>query len=232
MSVARFDWNKRVQRALNAFLARYKIPFPVVRVDGQLGPGTKAAIKEAKYLLGYTRPYQVWATGTNDVFLRRLAHPSYRMTPAAIVRGISRRRQAVRINLGTVEGCAKWVLKSPNVVFWDGLSTGSERVKFQQLARSGRAYCNHTGNFHAVKLNLMQGIVAMGKSTPSMLNALNGGDHPYEDSNPGDPRHYANPCKAVDMDLSRGSTGLRVLAAGHHGLQRNSESSHEHYDAQ
>jgi lysozyme len=78
-------------RKLAAFYERYRIT---------RAPRTwKGRVKDAKGLLGYLARYQVWSRGTNATFARRLKHPTYRMSRAAIERGLQQRaaRRAVKV---------------------------------------------------------------------------------------------------------------------------------------
>lgn len=122
----------------------------------------------------------------------------------------------------TVAGCAQLLLRSPNVSFWTGLSTGSERKTFEALAHGHKAYVPHTGGHVMPKLKMMQALVAMSKHGHIMINALTGGTH-SPNSN-----HYRG--TAVDLDVSTGNHGMIEHTARQHGGLRNSETDHIHLD--
>ncbi|MBK7862400.1 MAG: peptidoglycan DD-metalloendopeptidase family protein [Archangiaceae bacterium] len=125
----------------------------------------------------------------------------------------------------TVQGCAKALLASPNVKFWDDLSTGSDRKNLQRLADGEKSLvladnAEHTGV--APNLKMMQALVAMSKAGPIQINALTGGNH-SSGSN-----HYSG--HAVDLDLNSGDAGQIEQIANRYGGTRNSESDHIHLD--
>lgn len=122
----------------------------------------------------------------------------------------------------TVAGCAAALLASPNVSYWTGLSTGSERKTVADLAAGLDAFVPHTGQRVAPKLSMMQALVAMAQKGPIMINALTGGTHSAGSN------HYLG--TAVDLDLSVGSTSQIVAIAGQFGGRRNSETDHIHLD--
>jgi GH24 family phage-related lysozyme (muramidase) len=77
-----------------------------LKVDGTLSPRLKAAVKQAKYLLGYPDARIAWASGVDDTFIGRLHHPSCCGMPSLWVkRGIGRRR-AVSIQHTSPAGVA------------------------------------------------------------------------------------------------------------------------------
>lgn len=212
---------RRYQQAHNRFRAKWKVPGKKLAVDGVLGPNTKASIKEDKFLLGYAPKYVVWST-ISDAFLRRLAHPTFGLNPAQIARGVSRRRAYRRRNLSTIPGCAKFLLASPNVSFWDGLSTGSDRKNFERLAAGKPAYVPARGTYVYPRLNLMRALVDIAQHGSVMINALTGGSHSVNSN------HYAG--KAVDLDLSVGDTAEIERLIRKHGGKRNFETDHVHAD--
>ena len=120
----------------------------------------------------------------------------------------------------TVAGCAKYLLNSPNVKFWNGLSTGSDRANMQRLANGEKALVNHTGALVTPKLSMMQSLVAMAQKGPIQINALTGGEH-SKGSN-----HYRG--TAVDLATNVGNTRSIVATANDYGGNRNSETSHIH----
>jgi hypothetical protein len=122
----------------------------------------------------------------------------------------------------TVAGCAAALLASPNVQYWDGLSTGPEKKTIEDLAAGLGAFVPHTGKRVMPKLSLMQALVAMAQKGPVMINALTGGTH-TSNSN-----HYRG--TAVDLSIRVGDTAELVATARQFGGRRNSETSHIHLD--
>lgn len=220
-------WTKprvREYQALhNAFRKKWADGYGLLLVDGDLGPATKAAIKEDKKLLGYVPSAQTWS-GVNRAFFRRLKHPTFGLNRAQIRRGIAARRRFRRAvtSLDTVRGCASFLLNSPNVSFWDGLSTGSDRHRLVELAAAGEAYCPHTNERVTVSLSLLQALVDMAQHGHILINALTGGTHSAGS------RHYRG--LAVDLDLSVGDTAEIERIARRHGGSRNFETDHIHLD--
>lgn len=125
-------------------------------------------------------------------------------------------------NLNTVKGCAQFLLKSPNVSFWSGLSSGSDRKNVERLANGEKAYVPATGGYVTPKLKLMQALVAMAKAGRVQINALTGGVH-----TPGS-NHYKG--EAVDLELTVGNPSQLVRIANKYGGVRNSETTHIHLD--
>lgn len=137
--------------------------------------------------------------------------------------GLSRVDHVIRpMNLNTVQGCAQFLLKSPNVRFWSGLSTGSDRANLERLARGEKAFVPATGGHVMPKLKMMQALAAMAKQGPIMINALTGGHHSTGSN------HYSG--TAVDLDLSTGNAGMIQSIAGRFGGARNFETDHIHLD--
>lgn len=137
--------------------------------------------------------------------------------------GLTAVHQVIRPqDLNTVQGCAQFLLKSNNVSFWTGLSSGSDRKNVERLARGEKAYVPATGGYVTPKLKLMQGLVAMAKQGHIQINALTGGTHSVGSN------HYRG--TAVDLDLSTGNAGMIAAVARKYGGIRNSETSHIHLD--
>ncbi|MDP2343168.1 MAG: peptidoglycan-binding domain-containing protein [Deltaproteobacteria bacterium] len=126
------------------------------------------------------------------------------------------------LNLDTVKGCAQFLLRSNNVSYWTGLSSGSDRANIQRLANGGRALVPATGGSVVPKLAMMQALVAMAKQGPIMINALTGGTH-SSNSN-----HYRG--TAVDLEISVGNTAEIQAIGRRYGGIRNFETSHIHMD--
>lgn len=131
-------------------------------------------------------------------------------------------KAAAAPNTNTVAGCAQFLLKSHNVSFWSGLSTGSDRKNLELLAKGHKAFVPATGGHVTPSLKMMQALVDMAKHGPIMINALTGGHH-SPNSN-----HYRG--VAVDLDLSRGSATQIARIANQHGGRRNFETDHIHLD--
>src|SRR5207237_8556458 len=95
-------------------------------------------------------------------------------------------------NTNTVQGCAQFLLKSPNVSFWTGLSSGSDRANLERLAHGQPAYVPATGGHVMPKLSMLKALVDMAKHGHIMINALTGGTHSVGSN------HYSG--TAVDLD--------------------------------
>ncbi|MFL5319349.1 MAG: hypothetical protein ACJ790_06800 [Myxococcaceae bacterium] len=126
------------------------------------------------------------------------------------------------MNTNTVQGCAQFLLHSPNVSFWTGLSSGSDRKNLELLAHGKPAFVPATGGHVFPKLSLMQALVDMAKHGRIQINALTGGTH-SPNSN-----HYHG--TAVDLDINVGNTSQIVAIANRHGGFRNFETDHIHLD--
>lgn len=162
------------------------------------------------------------------VALKHLRPAEYEMGLEATNRvrrelGLSRVNHVIRpMNLNTVRGCAQFLLESPNVRFWSGLSTGSDRKNLERLARGDKAFVPATGGHVTPKLSMMRALVDMAKHGRVMINALTGGSH-SSNSN-----HYRG--TAVDLDLSTGNAGQLAAIARRYGGIRNFETTHIHLD--
>jgi peptidoglycan hydrolase-like protein with peptidoglycan-binding domain len=110
-----------LQRALNAFTAKYLKGIGPLMVDGITGHATRKRIREAKFYLGYTGK-EAKSVAFDPDFMRRLRHPkSARFSnPAMLSRAVSRRRkqrkaakvsQAPRPGVATFDGkpVAAWL---------------------------------------------------------------------------------------------------------------------------
>ena len=126
------------------------------------------------------------------------------------------------LNLNTVKGCAEFLLRSNNVSFWTGLSTGSDRKNLERLAKGQRALVPATGGSVIPKLSVMQALVAMAKNGPIMINALTGGAHSTNSN------HYRG--TAIDLDISVGNTAEIEAIGRRFGGIRNFERTHIHMD--
>ena len=197
-------------------------------VDGRFTAATRAAIKT------FQRARDLPQTGELDrktyVDLRAVEKQTKKGVQTA---GLGGRGQGVGpatlralrsppLNLNTVKGCAEFLLRSPNVSFWTGLSTGSDRVNLQRLANGQRAQVPATGGAVIPKLSMMQALVAMAKAGPIMINALTGGSHSTNSN------HYRG--TAVDMDISVGNTAEIEAIGRRFGGIRNFERTHIHMD--
>ncbi|MFT3838371.1 MAG: hypothetical protein QM723_15410 [Myxococcaceae bacterium] len=120
----------------------------------------------------------------------------------------------------TVQGCANYLLHSPNVSFWNGLSTGSDRANMQRLANGQQATVPATGRQVTPSLNMMQSLATMAANGPVQINALTGGVHSANSN------HYQG--TAVDLDTHVGSTAQIVSIANQYGGARNYERDHIH----
>lgn len=158
--------------------------------------------------------------------LKHLRPAEYKMGLAATNRvrkelGLSRVNHVIRpMNTNTVKGCAQFLLKSKNVGFWSGLSTGSDRKNLERLARGDKAFVPATGGFVTPKLSMMKALVEMAKRGHIQINALTGGHHSTGSN------HYSG--TAVDLDVPNASM-IQSVAAKYGGF-RNSETNHIHLD--
>lgn len=116
-----------LQRSINAFTDRYLDGVTPLRVDGEMGPATKARIKSVKYYLGYPKSERDGKAGAR---LRwRLKHPKKRSkqhdaTVSRIATGNARRvaqrarvkkhraKAAKTTGVGSFDGvpCANWLI--------------------------------------------------------------------------------------------------------------------------
>jgi peptidoglycan hydrolase-like protein with peptidoglycan-binding domain len=120
----------------------------------------------------------------------------------------------------TVQGAARFLLNSPNVRFWNGLSTGSDRANLERLARGERAFVNATGQRVPVNPRMMQALVEMARRGPIQINALTGGQHSHNS------RHYSG--NAVDLSIRVGNAREIERIANQYGGRRNHERTHIH----
>jgi hypothetical protein len=137
--------------------------------------------------------------------------------------GLDKVNHVIRpMNTNTVQGCAQFLLKSSNVSFWSGLSSGSDRKNMERLARGETAFVPATGGHVVPQLKMMQALVAMAKQGHIQINALTGGTHSTGSN------HYSG--HAVDLDLSTGNAGMIEAIANRYGGTRNFETDHIHLD--
>lgn len=123
-------------------------------------------------------------------------------------------------NTSTVAGCAQALLRSKNVSFWTGLSTGSDEKVFKDLAEGKKAFVPVTGQHVKPSLKMMQALVEMSKKGNISINALTGGRHSTNSN------HY----KGIAVDLGLTNAGMIESVARKYGGSRNSETSHVHLD--
>lgn len=76
---------EHLQRLLNAFARKFKgLDLRIVRVDGDFGPATARAIREAKWLLGFSKKgRKKFSAKVNEEFLWQLRHPNTAKVPKA-----------------------------------------------------------------------------------------------------------------------------------------------------
>jgi hypothetical protein len=126
------------------------------------------------------------------------------------------------VDTRSVAGCARYLLKSKNVSFWSGLSTGSDRKNLVRLAHGLKAKVPATGGKVKPSLKMMRALVDMARHGRIQINALTGGSH-SPNSN-----HYRG--LAVDLDVNVGNPRRIERIANRHGGTRNFETSHIHLD--
>jgi hypothetical protein len=102
-----------LQGDLNKFTRTYLAGLGKIKVDGDLGPGTKGRIKTAKYYLGYKRPVN---DEINHDFWSTLNHPR----KASPFNSKARRELAVERRK---EGRAKWADNKAHASSASGVST-------------------------------------------------------------------------------------------------------------
>lgn len=225
---AGWRWTKarvmEFQRLHNAFRGKWLDGHGLLAEDGQRGPATKAAVKEDKKLLGYVPSAQTWS-GVNRPFFLRLRHPTFGLNRRQVRRGIAA-RAAYRHNLAstdTVQGCARFLLASPNVEFLYRDDNGdTARAPIEDLAAGRKAKVNHDGSRTTVSLHMMQALVDMARHGVIAINCLTNGNH-SNGSN-----HYIG--HAVDLQVTVGNAGQIVAIAEKHGGSRNFETDHIHLD--
>lgn len=158
-----------------------------------------------------------------DAFRRRKGMGTYNGVGEGTLQAIRKAYKAkLQPNTNTVKGCAQFLLQSNNVSFWSGLSTGSDRVNLERMARTGKGFVNATGQWVTPKLSMMKALVAMAKAGPIQITALTGGVHSTNSN------HYRG--TAVDMSIHTGSPSEIARIANRFGGFRNSESDHIHLD--
>lgn len=212
---------ERLQRQLNHHGAH-------LTVDGAFGAKTQAAVKT------FQAHHHLVKDGIVGPITHGALDKSHGTHDAAPI------HHAAAHGTSTVAGCAKILLDSPNVTFWTGLSSGSERANFQRLARGQDARVsatNRTTPSHVKpSLRIMQALVEMSRKGSIQINAVTGGTHSFNSN------HYQG--RAIDLSVV-GATEHDHLGAHHkrfltpseitsianrHGGARNSESDHIHLD--
>jgi hypothetical protein len=119
-----------------------------------------------------------------------------------------------------LQEAARELLNNPNVRFWNGLSTGSDRANLERLARGERAIANATGRRVDVNPRMMNALVEMARRGPIQINALTGVVHSHGS------QHYVG--NAVDLQLGVGNAREIERIANQFGGRRNSERDHIH----
>lgn len=203
---ARGDEVKHLQRTLNERGAR-------LAEDGIFGPKTQAAVRAFQRQQGM-RPDGVANARTREAL---------KTSTAGAQRGTGAERVGSGQPVGdtsTVRGAAQFLLHSPNVSFWSGLSTGSDRKNLERLARGEKSFVNATGQHVQVNPRLMQALVEMAKKGPIQINALTGGQHSRGS------QHYVG--NAVDLSVRVGNARQIERIANQFGGRRNFETTHIH----
>ena len=196
-----------------------------VVADGDFGAHTEAAVKH------FQHQHHLAADGVVGPKTQHALHTSF----VAPVHHVNNH------DTSTVAGCARALLHSPNVTFWSGLSSGSDRKNFERLAHGHPAHVfatNKTGPSNVTpSLRLMQSLVEMSRHGSIQINALTGGTHSFNSN------HYSG--HAVDLSVFGINSNDRPLGAHHlpalspseisriankHGGVRNSETDHAHID--
>lgn len=212
---------KELQKQLNHHGAH-------LHADGAFGPATESAVKAFQHA-NHLGADGVVGPKTHKALISPHAHNIQHVTHHG------------GADTSTVAGCARALLHSPNVTFWTGLSSGSERKNFERLAHGHPSHVyatNKTGPSNVTpSLHLMQALVEMSRHGTIQINALTGGTHSFNSN------HYSG--HAVDVSVF-GATGPdRPFGAHHlaplsvseisriankHGGVRNSETDHAHID--
>lgn len=130
--------------------------------------------------------------------------------------------EAPEPDITTVRGAAQSLLDSPNVSFWDDLSTGSDRRALEQIARTGRADVPVTGGHVTPNRQMMTALAEMAEKGPIQITALTGGEHSVGSN------HYDG--NAVDLSIYTGDAAEIEAIANAHGGTRNFETDHIHLD--
>jgi peptidoglycan hydrolase-like protein with peptidoglycan-binding domain len=124
----------------------------------------------------------------------------------------------------TPQQAAQALLNSPNVSFWGGLSTGSDRRQFERIARGENpAVPAHGANATtSINPNMMRALVQMSREGRIQVNALTGGSHSTNS------QHYRG--NAVDLQPNiRGNLStarIRQIAAEYGGVKNNEAHIH------
>ncbi len=125
---------------------------------------------------------------------------------------------------GDVQSLAQQLLDNPKVTYWTNRGINTRDVVVA-LAEGKPAYttCSNAGNeTTAVDVNMMKFLVEAGQQTHIMINALTDKCHTANS------RHYRG--KAVDLDNQSGPLYIISPIANKYGGQKNSETTHHHFD--
>jgi peptidoglycan hydrolase-like protein with peptidoglycan-binding domain len=231
---------RALQRRLNAQGAR-------LREDGRFGRKTERAVRDAQRRMGVAadgvvgpdtraaleRAHSPGVAGASQEQGRRPTPPAPRGPGSASQprtgadpAGGRRTGGSERVQPGgnedtrTVAGAARFLLNSPNVKFWNGLSTGSDRKNLERLARGERAMVDAQGHQVAVNPRMMQALAEMARRGPIQINALTGGVHSHGS------QHYRG--NAVDLSTHVGNAREIERIAQQFGGRRNHERTHIH----
>lgn len=215
-----------LQKAINRHNRYLKIGG--TRVDGKFGIDTLVKARRVGWYLGAPdlqldkgEPIRPWLQ-----ILIRAPWRIYARNRSTARRGaqrvLARRRQRRNWRNMSLRQLAQYCLDSPRVLFWTN-STGNERKRFEEIVRTGKAYVPVKGRWVTPDIDILRFIVDNAQRGNTIhVNALTGGSHSFNS------RHYDG--KALDTDLSYGGSQEQQLAS-EHGLVRNFERTHRHYDA-
>lgn len=215
---------RRVQLHLDWAFRSWRIPHEHIAADGVLGPGTRAAIKLAKFYLGYLKVFQVWALGVDQRFLDRLHHPgagSFGLSEAAAKRGRERRDRA-RQHPTTRATLAEAILAHRNARFaFVSPTGGSAKDGLQRTARGEKAHVAATGANVLIDTRVLAFLLDLCDHGTTLINCIVNGRHMAGS------QHYSG--QAVDIDKGSASVGAVYTVAKAHDLTvLNEDAYHFH----
>jgi peptidoglycan hydrolase-like protein with peptidoglycan-binding domain len=209
-----------LQRALNERGAN-----PPLEVDGRFGPLTAGAVRE------YQRANPPLATDgvvgprtraslarppseTNPIGTQQPGGPQNNVDQAGL--------DAMNPRNMTAQQAAQALLNSPNVSFWGGLSTGSDRVQLERIARgeNPRVPAHGPNATTTINPNMLRALVAMSREGRIQINALTGGSHSTNSN------HYRGDSVDMQPGVGLSTSRIRQIAAEYGGVKNNEAHIH------
>lgn len=122
-----------LQRRLNEFFDNADLGYPPLRVDGVLGHASRVRIRQAKFYLGYKRPFN---SKVNDEFWWRLHNPRHSNKKFDVSRNDARRGNDRRARRREMERKNDYEAdRTAHVVSFDNRWVSSEFVPYLRWAR-------------------------------------------------------------------------------------------------